>query len=60
MEQRVAYLNANHSKSLKNRGPWKRVHSEEYLIRGDAVRREIQIKKQKDRRYIEELLSASR
>ncbi len=60
LEQRVAYPNANYSKSLKNRGPWKLVHCEEFMTRGEAVRREIQIKKQKDRRYIERLVSASR
>jgi putative endonuclease len=60
LHQRVAYHNANYSRSLKNRGPWKLVHFEEYLSRSEAVRREAHIKKQKDRKYIERLLSASR
>ena len=60
VEERVAYHNANYSKSLKNRGPWKLIHVEKYPTRGEAVRREIQIKKQKDRRYIDQLVSASR
>jgi len=58
--ERVAYHNANYSLALKNRGPWKLVYSEEYATRSAAVRRETQIKRQKDRHFIEELLSASR
>ena len=60
LDERVAYHNASYSKSLKNRGPWKLVHFEEYLTRGDAIRREIYIKKLTDRRYIERLIRASR
>lgn len=41
---RVAYHNANYSKALKNRGPWKLIHSEAYATRREAVRRERQIK----------------
>jgi putative endonuclease len=60
LAQRVAYHNANYSLALKNRGLWKLVYSEGYATRSEAVRREMQIKRQKDRRFIEELLSASR
>jgi putative endonuclease len=56
---RVAYHNANYSKSLKNRGPWTLVHSEEYVTRSEAVRRERQIKFWKDRAMIAALVSAS-
>ncbi|MGH9747252.1 MAG: GIY-YIG nuclease family protein [Candidatus Acidiferrales bacterium] len=58
--ERVAYHNAGYSLALKNRGPWKLVYSEEYSSRAEAMRRESQIKKQKDRKFIERLLSASR
>jgi putative endonuclease len=57
---RVAYHNANYSKSLKNRGPWALVDSEEYATRSEAVRRERQIKSWKDRKLIEALVRASR
>ena len=57
---RVAYHNANYSVSLKNRGPWTLVHTEQYASRSEAVRREHQIKSWKDRRMIAKLLSASR
>jgi len=60
LAKRVAYHNANYSLALKNRGPWKLVYSESYATRSEAVRREMQIKRQKDRRFIDALLSASR
>jgi len=60
VQTRLAYHNANFSKSLKNRGPWELVHREEYTTRSEAVRREHQIKSWKDRDMIERLVSASR
>ena len=57
---RVAYHNANYSKSLKNRGPWALVYSEEYATRSEAMRRERQIKSWKDRQLIAQLVRASR
>jgi putative endonuclease len=60
LDERVAYHNANYSKSLKNRGPWQLVYREEYATRGEAVRRERQIKSWKDRAMIQRLVSASR
>jgi putative endonuclease len=60
VEQRLAYHNANYSKSLKNRGPWRLVYEEEYKTRAQAMRRERLIKSWKDRATIERLVSASR
>src|SRR5712691_2910799 len=60
VEERLAYHNANYSKSLRNRGPWRLVHEEEYKTRAQAMRRERQIKSWKDRAMIERLVSASR
>jgi len=60
VEERLVYHNANYSKSLKNRGPWSLVHTEEFATRSEAVRRERQVKSWKNRRMIEKLLSASR
>jgi putative endonuclease len=57
---RVAYHNSNYSKSLRNRGPWRLLHVEEFATRAEAVRRERQIKSWKDRALIEGLVSASR
>ncbi len=58
--ERLAYHNANYSKSLRNRGPWQLVYQEEYKTRGQAMRRERQIKSWKDRGMIKRLVSASR
>ncbi|MFY9528413.1 MAG: GIY-YIG nuclease family protein [Candidatus Acidiferrales bacterium] len=57
---RLQYHNANYSLSLRNKGLWKLMHQEEYSTRAEAVRRERYIKHQKDRQFIESLLSASR
>ena len=60
LNQRVAYHNANYSRALKNRGPWRLIYSESYATRAEAVRRERQIQSWKDRSLIERLVSASR
>ena len=60
VQTRLAYHNANFSKSLKNRGRWELVHREQYATRSEALRRERQIKSWKDRDMIERLVSASR
>ena len=60
LRERVTYHNANYSRALKNRGPWKLVHFEGYETRSEAMRRERQIKSWKDRLLIERLVSASR
>jgi putative endonuclease len=60
LEERIAYHHANYSKALRNRGPWKVVHTESYGSRSEAMKRESYIKRQKDRRFIEQLISASR
>ncbi len=56
VKERLAYHNANYSKSLRNRGPWQLVYQEEYKTRGQAMRRERQIKSWKDRGMIERLV----
>jgi len=48
--ERLAYHNANYSKSLKNRGPWRLVYTGQYNARGEAVLRERLLKSWKDRR----------
>ena len=60
VKERLAYHNANYSKSLRDRGPWKLVRTEEYATRAEAMRRERQIKSWKDRSMIERLVGASR
>ena len=60
VSERLAYHNANYSKSLKNRGPWRLVYTEQYKTRSEVMRRERQLKSWKDHRMIAKLLSASR
>jgi putative endonuclease len=60
IQKRLTYHNANYSKALKNRGPWRLVYSQEYTTRAEAMRRERQIKSWKDRAMTEQLVSASR
>jgi putative endonuclease len=60
LDERVAYHNANYSKSLKNRGPWQLVYTEKHATRAEAMRRERQIKSWKDCEMIQQLVSASR
>jgi len=57
--KRLAYHNANYSKALKNRGPWRLIYSEDYPTRAEAMRRERQIKSWKDREMIERLVGAA-
>ena len=59
LDERLHYHNANYSSAIKNRGPWKLVYTEVYATRSEAVRREQEIKRQKDRRYIEALVNSS-
>ena len=60
VEQRLQYHNAGYSKALKNRGPWELLYTESFASRGQAMKRERQIKSWKDRKLIEELVRASR
>jgi putative endonuclease len=59
LPKRIAQHNSNRVSSLKNRGPWELVYTEEYPTRAGASQRERQIKRMKSRRWIEQLLRAS-
>jgi putative endonuclease len=60
VEERLAYHNAGYSLSLRNRGPWKLVYTETFATRGEAVRCELSLKRQKSREAIQRLVRASR
>jgi putative endonuclease len=60
LTKRIFEHNNNRTPSIRNRGPWKLVHAEEYATRAEAARRERQIKKMKSRKWIENLTRASR
>ena len=58
LEARLARHNNGYVKSTKYGVPnWKRVYSESFQSRAEAVQRENQIKKKKSRKYIEWLIS---
>jgi len=60
LTKRVYEHNNNRTASIRNRGPWELVHSEEFATRSEAMRRELQIKKMKSHKWIEQLARASR
>jgi len=60
LRKRIFEHNNNRTWSIKNRGPWELYHAETFETRSEASARERQIKKMKSRRYIEELVRASR
>ncbi|RJR16934.1 MAG: GIY-YIG nuclease family protein [Nitrospiraceae bacterium] len=57
LDERVRRHNRGYTKSTKAKIPWHIVYYEVYINRCDAIRREIQIKKQKSRKYILDLIS---
>ena len=57
--QRLQRHNTGASKSTKSGRPWVVVHTEEFLSKSEALKREIQIKKKKSRIYIEWLIQSS-
>ena len=53
---RLERHNAGWSKSTKAGIPWKILYHEEYDTKGEAMKRENEIKRQKSRIYIENLI----
>jgi putative endonuclease len=58
--KRLAEHNNNRTVSIKNRGPWELVFSEEFAARAEAMRREREIKRMKSHSWIDKLVRASR
>ena len=56
LEKRLAEHNQGKSSYTKSKVPWQLVYSEKHDIRSEAVKREKEIKRQKSRRYIENLI----
>ncbi|GAB3197996.1 GIY-YIG nuclease family protein [Pontibacter aydingkolensis] len=59
MNDRLARHNAGYSKSTKAGAPWLLKHIEEYETNSEARKREAEIKKKKNRNYIEQLISST-
>ncbi len=58
--ERLERHNQGRSKYTKLKRPWNLMYYEEYPNRSDAVKRENQIKRRKDKEYIESLVKRSR
>ncbi len=54
---RLIKHNFGGTKSTCKGKPWRIVYTEEYNTKTDAIKREIQIKKKKSRKYIEWLIT---
>ena len=60
VKERLERHNEGRSRYTKNKRPWELVYVEEHPNRSSAVKREQEIKKQKRKAYIEDLVSTSR
>jgi putative endonuclease len=60
LKERIQRHNECRSLYTKGRAPWKLIYREVYGSRAEAMRREEEIKRTKSRKYIEQLVSASR
>ena len=58
LNQRVERHNTGRSRYTKNRGSWKLLYTEQYDTRAQAMQREQQIKKWKNKKYIEQLIAS--
>ena len=56
LDDRMARHNQGKSKYTKSKIPWYLVHTEKYETRGEAMKREYEIKKKKSKNYIEWLM----
>ena len=57
INRRIEDHNRGKEKFTRTRTPWQIVYSEQFEILADARKRELQIKKQKSRKYIERLIA---
>ncbi len=60
LDRRLYEHNIGHSKFTSLGIPWQIVYTEGYQTLPEAKKRELQIKKMKSRKYIENLISAGR
>ena len=60
LEARTREHDNGQSPATRGRGPWSLVHTEQFVKRGEAVRRERETKSWKSHRSIEELIASAR
>tara|TARA_R110000868_G_scaffold405568_1_gene685053 strand:+ start:86 stop:328 length:243 start_codon:yes stop_codon:yes gene_type:complete len=56
LQDRLNRHNLKRSKSTKCGAPWALVHTEQFTTKPEAYQREMQIKRMKSRKYIEQLI----
>ncbi|KAF0142760.1 MAG: putative endonuclease containing a URI domain [Stygiobacter sp.] len=56
LELRIERHNSSWGKFTSSGIPWKLVYSESFQTKSDAIKREVQIKKKKSRKYIHDLI----
>ena len=56
LETRIEKHNLGATRSTRSGIPWKQVYYEEFDTKSEAIKRELEIKKKKSRKYIEELI----
>ncbi|MFD2561031.1 GIY-YIG nuclease family protein [Aquimarina rubra] len=59
LEDRLKRHNQGRSKSTKPGMPWKIMYTEEYQTKSEAYQREMEIKTQKSKIYIERLINSA-
>ena len=60
LDLRLERHNAGWSRSTKSGIPWKIVYFEEYQAKSEANKRELEIKRKKSRKYIENIIAGGR
>ncbi len=60
LEERLRRHNQGRGSYTKGKGPWKLIYEEVFHSRGEAMKRERQIKSKKGREYISHLVRAFR
>jgi putative endonuclease len=60
LDERLKRHNEGRSAYTRTRLPWKLVYHEVFDSKGEAMRREYEVKSHKDREYIQNLVRASR
>jgi len=53
LKERLNYHNSGRVKATRNKGPWNVEYYETFKTKGEANKREIEIKKKKSRKYID-------
>ena len=59
LDDRLQRHNKGRTKYTKVKGPWKLAFSEQHPDRSSAMKRELEIKRHKSRKYIESLVRTS-